>query len=251
MRKNKLLSLIVPAFKQEKTIIKDLKNLEKTLSLLSYRYEIIVVIDGFVDRTYKKVNKIVSKNIKVVGYSKNRGKGYAIKYGVSKAKGDIIGFIDAGMDIDPSEISMSLDLMEWNKADIVIGSKLHPESKVVYPLARKILSWGYRTFTHLLFGFRVRDTQVGLKFFKKNVAKLVFSKILVKSFAFDVEVLAIAHAFGFKKIYESPIKLNFRGISTITSYNFWKIILWMLWDTLAVFYRLKILHYYEKSGKKI
>ena len=75
----------------------------------------------------------------------------------------------------------------------------------------------------------------------------VFSRILIKSFAFDVEVLAVAYSRGYKKIYESPIKLNFSGISSINSLNFWKVIFLMMWDTVTVFYRLKILHYYDKK----
>lgn len=252
MRKIKLLSLVVPAYKQEKTIVKDIKNLDKILALLPYKYEIIVVEDGYLDGTQKKLLNLKSRirNLKILGYEKNHGKGYAVKYGMLKAKGDIIGFIDAGMDLDPSEISVALDLMEWNKADIIIGSKLHPESKVNYPVARKILSWGYRSLTHLLFGFSVKDTQVGLKLFKKRVAKEVFSKIIVKRFAFDIEVLAVAYKLGYTKIYEAPIKLNFKGVSSITSKSFWRVIFWMLWDTAAVFYRLKILHYYDRIGKE-
>lgn len=245
----KLLSLIVPAFKQEKTIVKDIENLSSVLSSLFINYEIIVVVDGFFDKTYARIKKQESrsKNLSVLGYEKNIGKGFAIKYGVEKARGDVIGFIDAGMDLDPSEISIMLNMMDWNKADIIIGSKLHPESKVNYPPVRKILSWGYRTLTHLLFGFNVKDTQVGLKFFKRKVAKDVFSKIIVKKFAFDIEVLAVAYKLGYTKIYEAPVKLNFTGASTITSKSFWKVIYWMLYDTVAVFYRLKILHYYDKE----
>ena len=249
MEKIKLLSLVVPAYKQEKTIIKDIKALDKALSAFSFKHEIIVVVDGFIDKTYALLLNQKSKirHLKVFGYEDNRGKGFALKYGIKEAKGDVIGFIDAGMDLDPTEISIMLDIMEWNKADVVLGSKLHPESKVNYPVARKILSWGYRSLTHFLFGFKVKDTQVGLKFFKKKVAKDVFSKIIVKKFAFDIEVLAVAYKLGYTKIYEAPIKLNFKGASTITSTNLWKTIFWMLWDTAAVFYRLRIIHYYDKN----
>ncbi len=245
----KLLSLVVPAYKQEKTIIKDIKALDKALSAFPFKHEIIVVVDGFVDKTHDLLlsHKSEVRSLKVLGYKDNKGKGFAIKLGVEKAKGDIIGFIDAGMDLDPSEISIMLDIMDWNKADIVLGSKLHPESKVNYPLPRKILSWGYRTLTHLLFGFKVKDTQVGLKFFKKRVAKEVFSKIIVKKFAFDIEVLAVAYKLGYTRIYEAPIKLNFRGVSSITSKSLWNVIFWMLWDTAAVFYRLRVLKYYDKK----
>lgn len=247
MEKVKLLSLVVPAYKQEKTIIGDIKLLSKALSSLPLDFEIIVVVDGFVDKTHEIAQKIKNDHVLVIGYEDNKGKGFAIKHGVEKAKGDIIGFIDAGMDIDPTEISIMLDIMEWNKADVVIGSKLHPESKVNYPLIRKIFSWGYRTLTHILFGFNVKDTQVGLKIFKKHVAKDVFSKIIVKRFAFDIEVLAVSYKLGYTRIYEAPIKLNFRGVGSISSTNFWRVIFWMLWDTAAVFYRLKILHYYDKK----
>ena len=243
----KLLSLVVPAYKQEKTIVKDLISLDKALLPLPFKHEILVVVDGFLDKTFQKANSIKNSHIKVLGYEENKGKGFALKLGVKEAKGDIIGFIDAGMDLDPTEISIMLDIMEWNEADIVIGSKLHPESKVNYPFARKVLSWGYRTLTHLLFGFKVKDTQVGLKLFKGKVAKDIFSRIIVKKFAFDIEVLAVAYKLGYTKIYEAPIKLNFRGVSSITSSSFWSIIFWMLWDTAAVFYRLKILHYYNKK----
>lgn len=245
----KSLSLVVPAYKQEKTIVKDLRNLSKVLSGLGLDFEIIVVVDGFVDKTYEIIKNQESriKNLKVLGYEINKGKGFAIKQGIKKAKGDIIGFIDAGMDLDPREISRMLDTMEWNNADIVIGSKLHPESKVNYPTARRVLSWGYRTLTKLMFGFNVRDTQVGLKLFRRKTANDVFSKILVKRFAFDIEVLAVAYSFGYTKIYECPVKMNFKGASSISSFNFWRVILRMLWDTVAVFYRLKVLRYYDRK----
>lgn len=250
MLKFKSLSVVVPAYKQEKTIVENIEKLDKVLSILPYKYEIIVVVDGFLDNTYKKAKTLDKNNVKVLGYKDNRGKGYAVKYGVLKAKGEVIGFIDGGMDIDLSGIPLLLDLMSFHSADIVIGSKLHPESHVKYPITRTILSWGYRTLTEILFGLAIRDTQVGLKFFKKRVAKDVFPRILVKNFAFDVEVLAVAYARGFKKIYEGPIELNFSGVSSITATSFWKIILHMLWDTLAVFYRLKILHYYDSPHRK-
>lgn len=246
MTKIKSLSLIVPTYKQEKTIARNIENLNNVLSSLPYEYEIIVVADGLLDKTFDNAKELESKSIKVLGYDKNLGKGYAVKFGMLQGKGDVIGFIDAGMDIDPASISLLLDLMMFHNADIVIGSKLHPESKVKYPFGRKILSWGYRTLTHLIFGLDVRDTQVGLKFFKKRLVKDVFPKLLVKKFAFDIEILAVSKSRGYGRIYEGPIKLDFTGVSNITSTNFWRIILHMLWDTLAVFYRLKILHYYDK-----
>lgn len=246
---NFLLSVVIPAFNQQETIIRDVKNIEETLRALGYKYEIIVVDDGSKDDTAKKASSIKSAHIKVLSYEINQGKGHAVRYGMMQAKGDIIGFIDAGMDIHPNGFEMLLNHMEWYNADIIVGSKLHPVSKVNYPIARKILSWGYRWLTRRMFGFKIRDTQVGLKFFKQKVVKDVLPRLLVKAYAFDIEILAVAYRLGYTRIYEAPVEINFKG-NTITKLNIWRTIFYMLWDTTAVFYRLKILHYYDNKNKK-
>lgn len=246
----KSLSLVVPAYRQERTIAEDIRNLKNVLENLNIDYEIIVVVDGELDRTYEKVKSVRSSKVRVYKYKKNQGKGFAVKFGMLKARGDIVGFIDSGMDIDPNGISMLLNHMVWYDADIIVGSKLHPVSQVQYPFSRKFLSWSYRTFTRILFGFRIRDTQAGLKIFKKKVSDDVFPRLLVKKFAFDVEILALAYALGYRRIYEAPIKLDFKGSNSITSTNLWGTILLMLLDTLAIYYRVKIIKYYRKSNKK-
>jgi len=253
MKKRKLLSLVVPAHKQEKTIVQDIKSLDNSLSLLGSPYEIIVVVDGFLDKTFEKAKSIDLKNVKVYGYRNNMGKGYAVKFGSLKTKGDIVGFIDAGMDIDPSGIGVLLNYLFFHNADIVIGSKLHPDSIVDYPVQRKIISWGYRELTHFLFGLDIKDTQVGFKLFRRKVLENVFPQLLVKQFAFDIEALAVANFLGYGKIYEAPVNLKFTGWSSITARSFWKIIFFTFWDTIAVFYRLKIMRYYKiprKNPKK-
>lgn len=247
----KLFSIIVPAYKQEKTIAKDLRRIEHVMDQLRYDYEIIVVVDGFLDQTYERAKKVESSKIKVFGYEHNHGKGNAIRYGMAKSKGEIVAFIDAGMDLQPNGISMLLEHYEWYNADIIVGSKLHPVSKVNYPLRRRILSWGYRMLTGILFGLRVRDTQVGMKLFRKKVLEDVLPRLVVKRYAFDVEILAVSYYLGYKRIYEAPIELDFTNVtSSITLKNFWQIVSLMLVDTLAIFYRLKILRYYDSKNKR-
>ena len=251
MRRKKALkiSLIIPAYKQEKTIVKDLRRIISVLEQIRNPYEIIVIVDGMLDKTFEKVKKLKSRRLKVFTYSKNFGKGFAIRYGMLKSKGDLVGFIDSGMDINPNGLSMLLEHFEWYKADIIVGSKMHPVSKVNYPFSRKVLSWGYRLFVRMLFGLSIRDTQVGLKIYKREVIDSVLPRLLVKRYAFDIEILAVAHELGYRRIYEAPIELDFKE-SSITSSNFWRVVLHMLWDTLAVFYRLRILNYYEGSPSK-
>lgn len=247
----RLLSIIIPSFRQEKTIEKNILEVEKVLKKLPFDYEIIIVVDGRVDKTAEIVRKIKKKNNKIRLYENetNSGKGYSVKHGVSKAKGDIIGFIDAGFDLDPEGIAILLDYMKLHGADIVVGSKLHPDSIVNYPLYRRILSFFTRWWTQFLFGFTVVDTQVGLKIFRKKVARDVFPRLLVKKFAFDIEMLAVANVLGYTKIFEAPVRLNFE-VGSISKRRLIAIILYCFWDTLAIFYRIRILQYYRKSNKK-
>lgn len=245
-----LLSVVIPAYKQEKTIKKDVKNIIEVLNAIGYKYELIIVIDGIVDNTHKEALKVKSRKVKIVAYEKNQGKGQAVRIGMMHAKGDVIGFIDAGMDIHPAGFKMLLNHMEWYNADVIVGSKLHPVSKVSYPMARTILSWGYRLLTQTLFGFKIKDTQVGLKFFKRKVIKKVLPRLLVKQFAFDIELLAVSYALGYKRIFEAPIEIKFNvSTSTIISKRLWYIISLMIWDTLAVFYRLRIKRYYTSRKR--
>lgn len=250
----KLISVIVPAFKQEKTIVKDLSKIKTVLDKLRYPTELICVVDGKVDGTFNKALKFAKqyKNVKVIGYDTNKGKGYAVRYGMAESRGDIVGFIDSGMDLNPNGLSMLLEHFEWYNADIIVGSKRHPVSKVDYPWQRRVISMGYQFLVWMLFGLRVRDTQVGMKFFRREVLEKVLPRLLVKAFAFDVEILAVANYLGFKRIYEAPVDivLHFGGTSTITSQKFLRTVLHMLIDTMAVFYRLKILNYYSDKNKR-
>lgn len=244
------MSIIIPVYRQERTIQRNLRLIEAELSQLTVPYEVIVVIDGDEDGSKEEAKRVRSKNVSVVGYATNHGKGYAVRYGMAKSHGSIIGFLDAGGDIRAEGLSMMLEHFRWYNADIIVGSKRHPVSKVRYPLYRRMLSWGYQMLTRLLFGLNVRDTQVGLKLYRRVVLEDVLPRLLVKRFAFDIEILAVAWRLGYKRIYEAPVELEFSAASTITSRSFWTIIYRMLWDTLAVFYRLKIVHYYDDVNKR-
>jgi glycosyltransferase involved in cell wall biosynthesis len=249
-------SIVIPAYKAEKTIEKSLLKIKDALDKIRLPYEIICVVDGVkVDNTFQKAKKISGKfpkEIKVVGYKKNRGKGEAVRFGMSKAKGDIIGFVDAGLEINPNGISMLLEHFEWYKADIIIGSKRHPASKVIYPWQRKIISWGGQTLVKILFGLNIKDTQVGMKFFRKEVVEALLPRLLVKAFACDIEMLSVANYLGYKRIFEAPIelKMDFGDPSTLASTGFIRTLWFTLIDTLAVFYRLHILHYYDNKNRK-
>lgn len=250
-----LLSVIIPAYKAEDFIEKNLIQVKEVLDQIRYDYEIICVVDGKVDKTYDKAKK-VAKNfpgkIRVTGYLTNLGKGHAVRFGMARARGDIIAFIDAGLELNPNGLSMLLEHFEWYNADIIVGSKRHPASKVAYPWQRKILSFGLQLIVKVLFGLNVRDTQVGMKFFKREVLERTLPRLLVKQFAFDIEMLSVAYYLGFRRIYEAPVdmKMRFGGTSTIASKGFIKTVFNVFWDTMAVFYRLKILKFYDNNNRK-
>ncbi len=248
-----LVSVIVPAYKQEKTIKKDVERICDVMSDIRFDYEVIVVVDGFLDKTMEIAQKINRPHLTVIGYEKNQGKGFAVKYGMKKSKGDFVAFIDAGMEIDPNGISMILEHMLWYEADIIVGSKRHPASKVHYPPLRRLYSWGYHTLIRLLFRLSIKDTQTGLKVYRRAVLNYVLPKLVVKKYAFDIELIAVAKYLGFDRIYEAPVKVSFdfNSGSRFTKFLFMDpLIRNMFIDTIAVFYRMYILKYYLPDNLK-
>jgi len=245
------ISIIIPVYKQEKTIKRDIISVINALETLSVAFEVIPVIDGELDRSEIEAKKVNDKRVKVVGYKTNHGKGYAVRYGFAHATGDVIGFMDAGGDLKTSALPLMITQFLYKDADVIIGSKRHPDSKVIYPLIRKIYSWGYQKIVKLLFGLDVTDTQVGMKIYKRKILEDVLPRLLVKEFAFDIEMLAVAYHLGYRKIYESPVEIALNmSSSSIIPAKMLPVIYNMLNDTLAVFYRLRILHYYDEASKR-
>lgn len=243
------LSLIIPVYKQEKTIVKNLKHIASVLDTIRYDYEIIAVVDGIIDHSLKKIKKAKIPKVKTIGYIKNQGKAYAIRLGMSKAKGDYIMFLDSGMEIDPNGISMLLEHMEWYDADIIVGSKRHPASHVKYPVTRKILSYGYYYMVKFLFNIRVRDTQAGIKVFKRKTLEKVLPILVERQFAGDLELLVAADTLGFRRIYEAPIKLDY-SLGPMTSAATLKAVVGIIKDTLSIFYRKNVVAHYHKNRRK-
>ena len=248
-KQKRFLSLVVPAYKQEKTIYKDLSRIDEVLRENVPNYEIICVIDGAVDNTLEEAKKLKSSKIKVFSYEINHGKGYAVRYGMARAKGNIIAFLDSGMDINPAGLPMLLEHMYWYDSDVIVGSIRHSASKVIgYPLKRKIYSIGYHLFTRFLFGLKITDSQRGLKIYKRKVLEKVLPRLVIKQFAFDIEILAVARKLGFTKIHDGPVemdatKFKYSSIKNSTVFS-------MLWDTIAVFYRINFLKYYNDDNSK-
>jgi glycosyltransferase involved in cell wall biosynthesis len=244
------LSVIVPVYKQQHTIISDLWSILDTLEQIRYKFEVIAVVDGTTtDDSYKLAKKIKHPKLKVIGYKHNHGKGYAVRFGMAHTKGDYIAFIDSGMEIDPNGISMILEHMEWYNADIIVASKRHPASIVNYPFQRRVISFCAQIYSKIFLGLGVKDTQAGLKIFRRRVLIKVLPRLIVKNYAFDLEMLSVANYLGFNRIYEAPIKLTyiFEGLTHASGL---KVIYDSFLEALAVFYRLRLIHYYDDKNRR-
>jgi len=237
-----LISVIIPMYNEE-NIRKNIIEVIKHLNELPCDYEIIIVDDGSKINCIEEAKKIKNDKIKVEGYSRNKGKGNALKYGFRFCKGNYIAFMDADLELPPHQIKDFYEKITDEKIDSVIGSKRLAKSQVHYPLMRRIMSFVFQMITTILFGLKVRDTQVGMKMFRREVLDYAFPKMLVKKYAFDVELLVLANKAGYE-IREIPIRLDYRFSSTIRKRD----IINMLIDLAAIFYRLKIIRYYDKKN---
>ncbi|PYQ63997.1 MAG: hypothetical protein DMF54_15385 [Acidobacteria bacterium] len=241
------LSVIVPAYKEGRRIYSNLTRLVGELDKLNVAYEVIVVSDGNTDSTVSEARRFKSPAVKVFDYPMNIGKGFALSLGVSQSSGALVTFIDADMELDPANIKVFIDLMRDSECDAVIGSKRHPGSRVAYPAFRRFQSAVYQLFVRLLFNLDVRDTQTGLKLFRRQVLQKAVPLLAIKRFAFDLELLVVARFLGHTKICEAPITLDYQFESTVNLAAAWNV----LWDTAAIFYRLRILRYYERRRQQL
>lgn len=243
MKINELVSILVPVYNMEKNIERNINILTEKISPFISNFEIIISDDGSEDNSKNVIEKICNENKNIIGvYSKeNHGKGNALKRACEIANGKYIIFCDGDMEIDPSQLENFFDIMHKENADIVIGSKRHKNSVVNYSNVRKLISFVYFMFVKIFFHLPIQDTQTGLKLFKREAIINVFPRILVKAFAYDLEVLVACNSNG-KKIASAPVIVNpNRHFGFIKLSVLWKTFI----DTLAIFYRLNIVKFYK------
>ena len=238
-------SVLMPAYNEGRRIRTNVLAVDRMLKSMGRSYEIVVVDDGSGDWTFEEAKKAARgrRHIAVKRVEVNQGKGWALKEAFRLCRGAWVVFLDSDLDIDPGQLELFFKIQQREGVDVVIGSKRHPDSKLDYPLKRRIISAGYFFLVKLLFGLPIRDTQTGLKVFRAEALRRVFPKVLVKRYAFDLELLVLCHHYGFS-IAEAPVIVNYRGkfghIGLKTIFN-------IFWDTAAVFYRLRLKRYYDNA----
>lgn len=203
------LSVIIPAYNEEKRLPKTLREINNYLRKQGYISEIIVVSDGSNDRTVEVVKNLMPeiKNLKVLEFKERQGKGFGVKQGILEAKGEYRIFTDA-------DNSTSIDQIEkmWPEFeagyDVVIGSRDVKGAVLSVPqpwLRKVILGGGFKLIRRIIIGlWEIKDTQCGFKGFKEKAAQDIFSRITIRQFGFDPEALVIAKKLSYK-IKEIPI----------------------------------------------
>lgn len=201
-------------------------------------FEVIAVSDGSTDGSPASITGI--DQVRIIELAENQGKGTALRVGLAQGRGRYLGFIDGDGDIPAQQISHFLAATRAGDPDVVIGSKLHPASDVIYPPLRRLYSSGYRQLTRLLFQLPTRDTQTGIKLIRRETLAAVLPKMVEKRFAFDLELLVVARRMGYRNFIELPVQIAERFTTTISLRAVWRIII----DTAAIFYRLRIVRFY-------
>ncbi len=242
-----LLTVVVPVYNGGEEILENVRFIHRAMTdgLPGEEIEVIVVSDGSIDDTAERLLAARGDaGIRVIHYDRNLGKGYAVKAGALASHGSWVALVDADLDLDPAAIPGYVEVAQREALDFAIGSKRHPDSVVTYPGSRQLASWCYQQLNRVLFRLDVRDTQVGLKVFSRRVVDEVVPLLLVKRFAFDLELLAVAAALGYGRVRELPIRLEYRfSGSQLRS----RAVLRALWDTAAIFYRLRVLRTYQRK----
>ncbi len=228
------LSVILPAFNEGAVIANCIHETRRALA--EAEHEIIVVDDGSSDDTCAQASQAALNDpfINVISYHPNKGKGHALKQGFKQTSGDLIAFLDADRDLPPRQLLTLWQVMDDCNADVVIGSKLHPDSHLNYPRLRRLVTVCYFGLVRFLFGLPIHDTQTGIKLFRREVLEQVFPHLEIEGFAFDLELLVGAHLFGYS-IAEAPVVLEFQSNDS-RPLNVVRAGMKMAVDTLRVFY---------------
>ncbi len=225
------LTIVIPVYREHRRLVESLQKVTAFVrSVLDTAVDVVFVDDGSPDncagiiRTY--LDGCGMPQMKLLGYAKNQGKGYAVRTGVEAAGGDLILMSDA---------DLSTPLAEWVKlkaaidagADIACGSRAVRGAHIGTPppLCRRILSRVFNRLVRLAGVHGIRDTQCGFKLFRAAPAKEIFARLRTRRFAFDVEMIALARDLGYR-VDEVPVSWDYSGHSTVRLFSSGGRMLW-------------------------
>ena len=241
-------SVVIPVFNQQDKLAHSLQKIRQVVESYFTDYELIVVNDGSTDHTLNTLKCIAStdqqNNLRILSYTPNRGKGYAVRHGILHSHGDVVMFLDGDLDISPDLIKEYVEKL--GPYDLVIASKRHPASNVKVPISRLIMSRAFNVIVNLATGIRQSDTQAGFKVGKGDIMRTIFKNVNVNRYAFDIELFTIASVLRYR-IHEMPVIMKIDRRFKI------KDIVRMSIDLIKIAYKYRISHHYQniliKSGE--
>jgi len=205
MLKKISLSVVIPAYNEEKLIKDTLEKVYEYLSKNKHNWEIIVSNDGSTDQTSKIVNSFKRRKVRLVGNIKNQGKGNALKKGIINSAGDYVIFMDADLSVSLNNIDIFLK--EFDKGhEVVIASRRIKGSKILVHQSpiRENMGRIFTLLTNIITGVNISDFTCGFKGFSKKAAKKIFANSQIDRWAYDAEIIFLAKKYGYK-IKEVPI----------------------------------------------
>ena len=205
-----LLSIVIPAYNEERRIGATLKRIITHLKSKKFSWDLFVVNDGSTDATVDVVKKILKEcnppvENSVIDFKENRGKGFAVRNGVLRATGNFVIFLDADSSTPIEELDKFLPFFD-SPHEILIGTRKVRDhnTHVEAPFLRKTMGMAYSRITSYFLSLKVSDITCGFKCFKSHTIKPIFTRQLLTGWGFDAEILFLARKLNFK-IKEIPI----------------------------------------------
>jgi dolichyl-phosphate beta-glucosyltransferase len=177
---------------------------------LGFEYEVIAVVERSRDNTLRRAGEVASgrRQVQIIENPDQRGKGYALRTGVRRARGEFVFVMDADLSVPVDHIGVFIERFRNSSAtDILVGNRQHPDSRIERRQSRfrETLGKLFNVLVRLLGLSRILDTQCGFKAFRREAARTIYERQTVDGFACDVEVLLLAEGIGFQ-IEEMPVR---------------------------------------------
>uniref|UniRef100_A0A540VLZ5 dolichyl-phosphate beta-glucosyltransferase n=2 Tax=Litorilinea aerophila TaxID=1204385 RepID=A0A540VLZ5_9CHLR len=198
------LSVVIPTYNEAERIVPTIGAVASYICHQDIPWELIVADDGSKDHTVSLCAGLELANLRILKADQNGGKGSAVQRGVLAARGARILFMDADNSTPIEELERFMQCMD-DGYDVVIGSRAAAGAQEAHRTwLRQLMSRVLRTLIRPVLGLTIRDTQCGFKLFTREAARAIFQKQTIMGFSFDLEILYLAHKYGFK-IAELPV----------------------------------------------
>lgn len=196
-------SIVIPAYNEERRLPSSLRDIRAFFGKFPLHVEVLVIVEKSTDRTLEVARQAVEGDprFEIVDNRVHRGKGYAVKCGMLRARGNLVFFMDADLSTPLSEVmNFLVQFSSHPETHVIIGSREHAKSKIMLKQSWLRRNLG-RTFNRFVQGLAMKgitDTQCGFKAFRADCCREIFSRQLTDGFAFDVEALMLAQELGYK-----------------------------------------------------